>query len=172
MKQYLEAGQVINKRGLKGEVKVDCYCDTLETLCEISTLYLDDKAERPVKILAAKPYKGFVYLTIEGINSVEDADRMRGKTLYADRCDIPVDEGCYFIDDLIGLEMIDADTKKVYGKITDVFNSGASDIYTVSDGAKDYYIPAVDEFIIETDLEKGVFIRPIPGMFDEAEQLK
>lgn len=172
MKQYLEAAQIINKRGLKGEVKVDCFCDTLDTLCGIGTLYLDDKGEKSVKILCAKPYKGFVYLTIEGINSVEQADRMRGKILYADRDDIPVGEGCFFIDDLIGLDMIDADTGKVYGKIIDVFNSGASDIYTVNDGAKDYYIPAVDEFITETDLDKGVFIRPIPGMFDEAEQLK
>lgn len=171
MKQYLEAAQIINKRGLRGEVKVDCYCDSLEVLCDIKTLYLDENGEKPLNVLASKPYKGFVYLTIEGVTSSEEADRMRGKILYADRNDIPVEEGSFFIEDLLGLDVIDADSGKVYGKITDVFNRGASDIYTVNDGTKDYYIPAVDEFIIETDLEKGVFIRPIPGMFDEAEQV-
>ena len=171
MKQYLEAAQIINKRGLRGEVKVDCYCDSLEVLCDIKTLYLDENGEKPLNVLAAKPYKGFVYLTIEGVTSSEEADRMRGKILYADRNVIPVEEGSFFIEDLLGLDVIDADSCKVYGKITDVFNRGASDIYTVNDGTKDYYIPAVDEFIIETDLEKGVFIRPIPGMFDEAEQV-
>ncbi len=171
MKQYLEAAQIINKRGLRGEVKVDCYCDSLDVLCDIKTLYLDENGEKPLKVLAAKPYRGFVYLTIEGITSSDEADRMRGKILYADRNDIPVEEGSFFIEDLLGLDVIDSDNGKVYGKIADVFNSGASDIYTVCDGVKNYYIPAVDEFIIETDLEKGVFIRPIPGMFDEAEQV-
>lgn len=171
MKQFLEAAQIINKRGLRGEVKVDCYCDTPDALCEIKTLYLDENGEKPVKILAAKPYKGFVYLTIEGVNTVEAADKLRGKLLYADRCDIPIEEGSYFIDDLIGLDVIDADNGKIYGKITDVFNRGASDIYTVNDGNKDYYIPAVEEFIVETDIEKGVYVKPIPGMFDEAEQV-
>jgi 16S rRNA processing protein RimM len=172
MKQYLEAAQIINKRGLRGEVKVDCFCDTLDTLCEIKTLYFDENGQNPAKIIAAKPYKGFVYLTIEGINSVEAADKLRGKILFADRDDIPVEEGSFFIEDLLGLDMIDADTGKVYGKIKDIFNTGANDIYTVNDGTKDYYIPAVEEFITETDLDRGVFIRPIPGMFDEAESVK
>ncbi len=172
MKQYLEACEIINVRGLKGEVKVDCFCDSLEVLCDIDTLYLGGDGKTPVKVLSAKPYKGYVYLMLDGVTTVEDANKLRGKILYADRNDIPVEEGAYFIEDLLGLDVIDADSGMVYGSISDVFNSGASDIYTVTKDGKSCYFPAVDEFIVETDLEKGVFVRPIPGIFDEAEELK
>ena len=172
MKKYLEACEIINVRGLKGEVKVDCFCDSLDVLCDIDTLYYGADGEPAVKVLSAKPYKGYVYLMLEGVTSVEQANKLRGKVLYADREDIPVDDGAYFIEDLLGLGVIDADNGRIYGKITDVFNSGASDIYTVTKDGKNYYFPAADEFIVDTDLEKGVFIRPIPGMFDEAEEIK
>ena len=172
MKQYLEACEIINVRGLKGEVKVDSFCDSLEVLCGIDTLYFDDNGTCSVKVISAKPYKGFVYLMLESVTTVEQANKLRGKILYADRDDIPVDDGAYFIEDLLGLCVIDADKGKVYGTISDVFNSGASDIYAIKKDEKLYYFPAVDEFIVKTDLDKGVFIRPIRGMFDEAEEIK
>lgn len=171
MKKYLEAGKIINKRGLRGEVKVESYCDSASILCSIGTLYYDEDGKRSVKVICAKEYKGFAYLTLDGVKSAEDADLIRNKILYADRNDIPIDEDSYFIDDLIGLSVIDADSGKCYGKVTDVFNRGASDIYTVTQNGKDYYLPAVDEFIVETDTQKGIFVRPIPGIFDDAEQV-
>ena len=172
MKQYLEACEIINIRGLKGEVKVDCFCDSLDVLCDIKTLYFDENGNEPVKVLSAKPYKGFVYLLLEGVSDADCANKIRGRSLFAHRDDIPVDDGGYFIEDLLGLSVIDAESGKVYGTISDVFNSGASDIYTVTKDGKDNLFPAVSEFIEEIDLEKGVFVRPIPGMFDEAEEIK
>lgn len=172
MKQFLEACKIINVRGLKGEVKADCFCDSLDVLCNIKTLYFSPDGELPVDVVSAKPYKGYVYLMLAGTNSVEDANKLRGKTLYAHRDDIPVGDGAYFIEDLLGLSVIDVDTDRIYGTITEIFNSGASDIYTVCHDGKVFYFPAVDEFIVEIDLEKGVYVRPIPGMFDEAEEIK
>lgn len=172
MKQYLEACEIINVRGLKGEIKVDCFCDSLSVLCDIKTLFLDEHGSKPIKVLSAKTYKGYAYLMLDGVNSADEANKLRGKILYADRDDIPVDEGGFFIDDLLGLSVIDADNGREYGKIKDVFNSGASDIYTVTKDGKDFYFPAVSEFVVEIDIEKGVFVRPIPGMFDEAEEIK
>ena len=171
MKQYLEACKIINVRGLKGEVKVDCFCDSPEVLCDIRTLYFDDNGKSPIKVIAAKPYKGFVYLTLESVDSVEKANALRNKTLFADRDDIPVDDGSFFIEDLIGLRVYDVDTKQEYGTVTDVFNRGASDIYTVTKDGNDYYLPAVEEFIVEIDLDEGISVRPIPGIFDEAEKV-
>ncbi len=171
MKKFLEAGKIINKRGLKGELKVDSYCDSPEVLCGIDTLYLDSEGTKPVKVLSAKLYKGYAYLMLDGINTAELADKYRNTLLYANRDTIPVDEGSIFIDDIIGLTVYDADTKKEYGKVTDVFNRGASDIYTVTKDGVDYYLPAVDEFITEIDIENGIFVRPIPGIFDDAEQV-
>lgn len=171
MKKYLEAGKIINKRGLKGELKVDSYCDTLQDFAQIKTFYLDQNGNDKCIVLSSKPYNGFVYVLLDGINSPELADKMRGKILYADRDDINIDEGSYFLDDLIGLTVYDVDTNKVYGTVSEITNHGASDIYTVTDENKEYYLPGVDEFIIEIDLEKGIAVRPIPGIFDEAENV-
>lgn len=171
MKKYLEAGKIINKRGLKGELKVDSYCDTPEDFSDIKKFYLDENGQSIYRVITSKPYNGFVYLLLEGINTPELADKMRGRILYADRDDINIDEGSYFLDDLIGLSVYDVDTAKVYGTVSEITNHGASDIYTVDDGKNLYYLPGVDEFIIEIDLEKGIAVRPIPGIFDEAENV-
>ena len=172
MKQFLEACEIINVRGLKGEIKVDCYCDSLDVLCDIKTLYFDENGTKAVKVTSAKTYKGFAYLMLEGVTSADEANKLRGNILYADRDDIPVEEGGVFIEDLLGLYVIDADDGRVYGTIKDVFNSGASDIYTVTKDGKEYFFPAAAEFIDRIDIENGVFIRPIPGMFDDAEEIK
>ena len=99
MKQYLEVGSVINKRGLRGEVKIECYCDSPEVLCSIKELYLDSEGKKRIKVLSSNSYKGYVYIKFEGISNVEDADKLRGMTLYADRKSIPVDENRVFIDE-------------------------------------------------------------------------
>ena len=171
MKKYLEVGKIINKRGLKGELKVECWCDNADVLCSLSVLYFDDSGKHEAKVISAKQYKGFAYILIDGINTPELADKVRGKVLYADRDSIPLEDDGYFIDDLIGLKVYDDVTGKVYGTVTDVFNRGASDIYAISDGVNEYLLPAVDEFVTDIDFEKGISVRPIPGIFDEAEKV-
>lgn len=172
MKEYLEAGKIINKRGLGGELKVDSYCDSPEAFCSFTRVFLDDKGKDMRKVLSAKLYKEFVYLRIEGVDSAELADKLRNKILYINRNDMELDEDTVFIDDIIGLPVFDADTKVKYGVLEEVFNRGASDIYRVVNGDKEYLIPAVDEIVIEIDLENGIFIRPIPGLIDDAEEIR
>ncbi len=172
MKQYLEAGKIINKRGIKGELKVETYCDTPQALCALKKLYLDPAGKDGRAVLSAKVYKGCGYLLLEGVSTPEQADALRGRVLYADRGDLPLTEGSVFIDDLIGLPVYDTDTGTVYGKVKEVFNRGASDIYAISDGKNEYFVPAVKEFIIAVDTEKGIAVRPIAGMFDQAEEIR
>ena len=110
--------------------------------------------------------KRHVLATIEGINDVDTAMALKETVVYAERDDIPLEEGDYFIIDLVGLPVIDVDTDVKYGTVSDVFNAGASDIYTVKTENGDRMIPAVPEFIIRIDLESGIYVRPIEGMFD------
>ena len=172
MKEYLEAGKIINKRGLGGELKIESYCDTPEVFCDFEKIYLDANGKDERKIQSVKLYKDWVYIKIDGVSTAEDADRLRNRLIYANRNDICIDEDSIFIDDIIGLDVIDADNGTVYGKLEEVFNRGASDIYRVVNGSKEYLIPAVDEIVIEIDIEKGVFIRPIPGLIDDAEEIR
>lgn len=170
MQKYLETGKIINKRGLKGELKIMPYCDSPQVLCSLENVYLDKDGTEKKKVLSAKVYKEFVYLILEGVSGPEDADRMRGKVLYADRDDIDIPEGRDFVADLIGLDVIDVDSGEKYGVITDIFNAGATDIIEISDGRNIYLMPNVDEMVIETDLQRGMFVRPIKGIFDNTKE--
>ena len=169
MKQYLEIGKIVNVHGLRGDMKVVPWCDDPEFLCEFDTLYLG-KAQKPVTVTAARLQKGNVLLHLEGVDTVEEAEKLRNQVLYMDRdeVDLKLPEGHYFIQDLIGLEVLDVDTGKSYGKLTDVMQTGANDVYEVKDAdGKTVLIPAIPDVVQETDLDGGVMrIRPLEGLFD------
>jgi 16S rRNA processing protein RimM len=97
---------------------------------------------------------------------MDKAMLLKNKTLYALREDFALEEGEFFLADMIGLDVIDADSGENYGKLTEIMNRGASDIYVVTTKNGERMIPAVDEFIISVDVEKGVFVRVIEGMLD------
>ena len=166
--QLLECGKVINTHGIAGKIKLESWCDSPEILASVGTLWTGDGkgGYLPMKVKSASVFKRFVIAEIAGIDSIEKAESLKGKTVFADRSDIPLEEGSYFIADLIGLDVYDADTGVRYGTVSEVFNAGASDIYTVSTDSGERMIPAVPEFIVSVDLEKGIAVKPIGGMFD------
>ena len=106
-------------------------------------------------------------MTLSGISSREDAQAYKNRVLYAKREDIPVPEGRVLIADMIGLDVIDADSGRVYGKLADVTDGVRSQIYTVKTEKGEVLFPAVKEFLEEIDTERGVFIHTIPGFFDD-----
>ena len=104
-----------------------------------------------------------------GIDKIEQAQPLIGKVLYLDREDAELEEGLYFIQDIIGLTVKDADSGVVYGKITDVYQNGASDVYSIRkpDGTE-LMFPCIDEVVLRTDIDAGeMIIRPLPGLFDD-----
>ncbi len=170
-KQFLEIGKITNVHGLRGEVKVIPWCDSAAFLCSFDTLYLD-KGRTPVEILRARIQKNMVIMELEGCTTREQAEAMRGQVLYMDRDDVELDEGSYFIQDLIGLEVRDADTGSVYGTISDVLETGANDVYAIrnAETKKEYLVPAIPDVVLETNLEEGFMtIRPLKGLFDDAD---
>ncbi len=172
MERYLEIGRIINKRGIRGELKIEPYSNSADDFLDFEKVYLsvDGNDERCIE--SCKQYNGFVYLKLSGINTPEDADKVRGKYIYVDRQDIELSEDEFFIVDLVGLDVIDANSGKKYGKVKEVVNYGRYDIYVISSGTKEYMMPAVDEFLDRVDVESGVYVTPIPGMFDDAEEIK
>ena len=103
---------------------------------------------------------------LEGIDSEEAANALRGTVVYALREEIPVDEGDSFIVDLIGLPVRDTDSGELLGELIDVKQYGARDLYVVRTATGEYMIPAVPEFIVKVDTEDAVYVRPIPGLLD------
>lgn len=169
--QYLECGKVINKRGIFGELKVECYCDSPDAIKTARVLYGDKDGKEVFDVQSIKDYKGFLYIKLASVTTAEQADLMRGKILFVDRKDVKIEKDSNFIADLVGLEVRDANNGTVYGKVKEVLNYGASDIYVVNDGAKDYMLPAVPGIIVEIDTESHITVNPIQGIFDDAEEI-
>ena len=164
-KELIVCGNIVNTHGYKGAVKLIPLCDDADVIYGLGYLITSDGVERDIENISM--FKNMLIISLEGINSMEEAEKLKATYVYARREDIPLDENSYFIADLISLPVYDVDTGKLYGKICDVDNFGASDIYTVKTEKGKVMIPAVEEFVKEIDLEKGVFVRPIEGMFDE-----
>lgn len=168
MEKYLEIGKIVSVHGLSGEVKVEPWCDSPDILCSHKTLYFS-KGEKKIKVKKSRVQKNMAIIKLEGINTVEDAQSLRNKVLYVDRESLKLPENTYFIADLIGMEVLDSDTEKSYGTISDVTQTGANDVYHIkaADG-KMYYIPAIADVVKSTDIEAGIMkITPLRGLFDE-----
>lgn len=169
-KQYLEIGKIVATYGIHGEIRVQPWCDAPADLAEQKRLYLDDKGKKSVIVLRGRIHKNIVVLLLEGISTVEEAQLLRNQILYVDRDTLSLEEGAYFIQDLIGLVVSDADDPaKVYGRLTDVFQTGANDVYEITDenGTK-RLIPAIKEVVISTDIEgEKMKIRPLKGLFED-----
>ncbi len=165
--EYLECGKIINTHGLDGTVKLESWCDSPAVLASLGHLYFKSEiGYLPRDVERASVQKRFVLAKLSGVDTPEAADGLREQIVYAARAEMPLAPGTHFIADLIGLPVIDADSGKEYGKLTYVFNAGASDIYTVMTPEGERMMPAVPEFVISVDINKGIFIRPIEGMFD------
>lgn len=167
-KRYLETGKIVAVQGLKGEVRVEPWCDSGEFLCEFDTLYFD-KGETPLEITRSRVQKNIVIMKIKGIDTPEQAQNVRNKILYMDREDVELEDGAYFVQDLIGLEVIDNDSGEQYGKLCEVSFTGANDVYHIKD--KDgtvRLIPAIPDVVIDTDITNGIMkIHVLEGLFDE-----
>ena len=167
-KKYLEIGRITKLQGLKGDVRVQYYCDDPDMLCEFETLYLG-REYKPVTPDRVRYLKSDVcVLKLQGIDTPEDAEKLIGKILYFDRSDAELPEDTWFIQDVIGLSVYDADTGKCYGKVDNVYQNGAADVYSIKtpSGAQ-LMFPSIPEVLLETDLDEGkIIIRPLEGLFD------
>ena len=166
IQRYLQAGQVVSTHGVRGEMRVQPWCDSPEVFAKLRTLYWDDEGTQPLKV-KSRPHKAMALVKAEGIDTVQQAAACRGRILYLDRRDLKLAPGQYFIQDLIGLTVKDADTGAAYGSITDVSATGANDVYHMDMDGREVLIPAIPPVVIRVDPEGGeLLIRPMEGLFE------
>ena len=167
-KKYLECAIIINTHGVRGDVKLESLCDSPAVLAGLKRVYLQEGGTyREIKVLHASVFKSFVLASLEGIDDMDKAMTYKGKTLYAAREDFKLKKGDFFIADLVGLPVIDNTSGQTYGKVSEVINRGASDIYVVKTAQGERMMPAVKEFVKSIDLEKGIFVEVIPGLLTD-----
>ena len=159
-KQFLETGEIVSTHGIRGEVKILPWADSPEFLLQFKTLYLNGK---PYAVESARVHKTCVLAKLGGVETPEQAMRLRGQTVSVDREGLTLPEGTVFIADLIGCRVLDDDGAEI-GKIKDVLTMPSSDVYVI-EGEKKYMIPSVKEFVREINVAEGfVRVHLIEGM--------
>ncbi|MGI6028222.1 MAG: ribosome maturation factor RimM [Candidatus Heteroscillospira sp.] len=160
-KQYLETGRVVNTHGVRGEVKIQPWADSPEFLLDFARFYIDGA---PVKVQHSRVHKGCVIAALEGVEDVNAAMRLKGKTVFINRDDAELSEDGYFIQDILGAQVVDEDGNTV-GQLKEVLNLPGSDVYVVQAPDREMLIPAVPAFILNTDVVAGVItVRMMEGL--------
>ena len=155
-KTYIEAGEIVTTHGVRGEVKVMPWLDSPQMLCELDRCRIDEKE---YKIEACRVQKTCNLVKLQGIDTMEEAQAMRGKTVLLYREDL--DEDLIFAAELIDVDVF-CDGVNI-GKITEVLDYPGNAVYVVGNGQ--YMIPAVKAFILSTDLNKNEMqVKLIEGM--------
>ena len=154
--QYIEAGEIVTTHGVRGEVKVLPWVDSPEVLCEFDRCRIDGKEYT----MECRIQKTCNLVKLSGIDTMEAAQAMRGKTIELYREDI--DDEVIFAAELIGVEVYSEGV--MIGRITDVLDYPGNSVYVVN-GEHEYMIPAVKAFVLDTDMENNrMQVKLIEGM--------
>lgn len=163
----LEIGQIVNTFGIKGFVKVNPWVNDVTRFDELKKVYIKiRKSLKELEIEEVKYHKNQVLLKFKGVETVEQAEMLRNAILEIDRKDaIPLEEGEYFIADLLESEVYTDEGEKL-GILEDIFNTGSNDIYVVKNElGKSILLPRIKDVFKEIDVEnKKIIVHLIEGL--------
>ena len=163
----LEVGQIVNTFGIKGFVKVNPWVNDVTRFDDLKKVYIKiRKSLKELEIEEVKYHKNQVLLKFKGIETVEQAEMLRNAILEIERCDaIPLEEGEYFIADLLESEVYTDEGEKL-GIVEDIFNTGSNDIYVVKNElGKSILLPRIKDVFKEIDVEnKKIIVHLIAGL--------
>ena len=158
MEQFLRVGVITATHALAGEVKVFPTTEDPERFLDLEKVCILDQKGAAAQVLEVERvrfFKQFVIVKFAGLDKIEQVQSLVKKDLYVNREDaIPLEDGEYYIADLIGLKVFD-EAGALLGELADVLQTGANDVYIVKNGDKELLIPVIEECIREVDLEKG-----------------
>lgn len=170
MLKYFEIGQIVTTNGIKGFVKVNPFTDNIKRYDDLKSIYIEYKSELlEFKIEEVRYYKNQVILKLEGIDSIEEANKYRNCYLKIKREDaVKLPENTYFIADLIGIQVFD-ESNNFLGNIVDIFSTGSNDVYVVKNEiGKEILLPAISEVIKQIDIKNSkMVVNLIEGLNDE-----
>lgn len=169
MEDLLRVGVIANTHGIRGEVKVFPTTDEKERFKDLKKVILDiGKEQKVLEIQSVRFFKNLVILKFKGIDNINDIEMYKGKDLLVTREDaVPLEEGEYFIADLLDLDVYSDEDEKI-GVLYDVMQTGANDVYVVkTEEGKEILLPAIDECILDIDLEENrMTVHIMEGLLD------
>lgn len=156
----IETGRIVNTHGLRGEVKIEVWADSAQALCDFSRLFVDG-VER--KVERGRVQKGFAIVKLAGIDSIDEAEKVKNHVVYVPREDIPLAEGGFLLTDLVGCRAVD-ENGAALGTVTDVLSLPGGEVLEIR-GEREILVPLVKEFLLDADVAAGtVTVRLIEGM--------
>jgi 16S rRNA processing protein RimM len=153
---YFRVGVITSPHGVRGEVKVYPTTDDMTRFSDLKeVLMVGPRSEQLLHVEQVKYFKNMVIVKFKEFNSMNEAELLRQRDLYVDRAHaVPLEEGEYFIADLIGMSVV-TDEEQALGKLVDVLQTGANDVYVVQmDNGKEVLLPVIDECILDIDMDK------------------
>lgn len=158
--EFLECGKIVNTHGIRGEVKIIPWADSPEFLCGLPAIYIDGKR---IALRSARVHKGSVIALLDGVDDINTAMLLKEKVVSLSRSDAELPEGSFYLADIIGLRVIREDGQEL-GTLREVLSPSLQQVYVVQ-GEREIMIPAVPEFILETNVKDGyIRVRLIEGM--------
>ena len=169
MEELFRVGVISNTHGIRGEVKVYPTTDNVRRFDDLKEVILDTGKEQLIlHVTSVKYFKNMVILKFKEFDNINDIIPYKGMDLLVTRENaIPLEEGEYYIADIIGSKVI-TDEDKILGTLTDVLQTGANDVYVVKtkDG-KELLLPSIEECILDRDIEnKIVKVHIMKGLLD------
>jgi 16S rRNA processing protein RimM len=159
--KLIEIGRITGTHGVRGELRIEPWCDSPAFLAGFSAVYLRGDKK---KVESARVHKRLVLMKLEGVDGVEAAQALREGVICIDREGVELPEGRHFIQDMIGLSVTDESMGRI-GALYDILSTPAHDVYIVRGDDGEHMIPAVPEFIKEIDINGGVMrVKLIEGM--------
>jgi len=169
MEQFFRVGVITTTHGVRGEVKVFPTTDDPQRFKKLKQVILDDgKEQRELEITSVKFFKNLVILKFKGLDNINDVEKYKQADLLVTREHaVPLNEGEYFIADLIGLKAT-SDEGEDLGTLTDVIQTGANDVYVFSkEGTQDLLVPKIPDCIKNVNIEAGtILVHLLPGLRD------
>ena len=159
MKDFLEAGTIVNTHGVRGEVRITPWADSADFLRRFRVFYIDGT---PYRVLRSRVHKSQLIAALEGVEDVNAAMALKNRVICIRREDAHLPEGRYFVQDLIGLP-VRTDAGEDLGTLAEVLDLPQGQVYVVK-GEREILIPDVPEFVLDVDPEAGVTVHLIEGM--------
>ena len=166
--RFLAVGRVIKPHGVQGEVRVELMTDLPERFKWLKTVYVGERHPRPVAVESVRFHQEFVLLKLAGYPTRTEAEALRNELLQVPEEEaIPLEEGEYFLHQLLGLEVQTEDGQSL-GRLTDVLETGANNVFVVSGADGEHLIPDIPDVVQAVDVVGGrIIIRPLPGLLND-----
>lgn len=166
MKDYIRVGKIVNTHGIKGCMKLISLTDDLDRFDELDYVYTEiDNKKRIINDVWYR--NGMVYLELEGVDNMDDAIKLKESYVSIDESqqkELP--EDTYYIYELKGLDVYSTEGELI-GKVKDVFQTGANDVYEIEGKSNSYYIPAIKDIIKDVNIkEKKITINVVEGLLE------